>query len=120
LACGPDPFGGVFNASFCLSQNEGISMQLEAFTNFQRMFSVYDGPSYQDSNAYLNIQPTYLTTDGTVKGGALGGCKAGACPIGAQGCNPCATVGFKDSFLSGVRADNLHKLCYLPNAAIGW
>jgi hypothetical protein len=120
LACGPNPFGGAFNPSYCISQDEGISIQLEAFTNFQRMFSVYDGPAYQDSNAFLNIQPTYLTKDGTATGDIFPGCVAGACPVGAPGCNPCATVGFKDSFLSGVRADNLHKLCYLPNAAIGW
>jgi hypothetical protein len=95
-------------------------MQLEAFTNFQRLFSVYDGPAYQDSNAYLNIQPTYLTSDGTKSGSVIGGCKPNTCKSDAPDCNPCANAGFKDSFLPGVRADQLNKLCYLPNAAIGW
>jgi hypothetical protein len=126
LKCGPEPMGGLFNPLYCLDEKEGISMQLEAFNNFQRMFSLYDGPTYQDSNAYLNIQPTYLTSDGTVSGKALDNrhngmaCKPGLCSDTAPDCNPCATVGLKDSFLPGVRADNKNKLCYLPNAAIGW
>ncbi len=121
LECAPPPNGGAFNPLYCLAKDEGISMQLEQFNNFQRMFSVYDGPVYQDSNAFLNIQPTYLTSDGTVTGDLLKGCKPGACvPNKGAICDPCQTVGFKDTFLAGVRADNLHGRCYLPNAAIGW
>ena len=39
--------------------------------SLQRLFSVYDGPTYQDSNAYINIHPTYLTQDGTAKGAVI-------------------------------------------------
>jgi cell migration-inducing and hyaluronan-binding protein len=120
LSCALDPFTGAQNNSYCLSKDGGIAMQLEQFTNFQRLFSVYDGPAYQDSNAYLNIQPTYLTDDGSVTGKALGGCKPDACGKDAKNCNPCANLGFKDASLHGVRADRLHDRCYLPNAAIGW
>jgi hypothetical protein len=116
LKCGPEPNGGLYNPSYCLSQDEGISMQLEAFSNFQRLFSIYDGPAYQDSNAYLNIQPTYLTSDGTITGSLLNN----SCKPEVNNGNPCATVGFKDSFLPGLRADQLNKRCYIPNAAIGW
>jgi cell migration-inducing and hyaluronan-binding protein len=120
LSCVPDPISGGLNFLYCLSMDAGISMQLETFTNFQRMFSVYDGPVYQDSNAYLNIQPTYLTNDGTVTGTARPGCTPNACPESAKDCNPCAAAGFKDGGLFGVRADQLNNRCYLPNAAIGW
>ncbi len=120
LSCGPDPFSGGINNSYCLSTNDGISIQLETFTNFQRLFSVYDGPAYQDSNAYLNIQPTYLTSDGTVKGDALGGCKPNACGENATDCNPCANSGVMSDTNFGVRADQSNNRCYLPNAAIGW
>jgi len=120
LSCAGDPFSGGLNNSYCLSKDDGISMQLETFTNFQRLFSVYDGPAYQDSNAYLNIQPTYLTSDGTVKGTALGGCKPNACPEGATDCNPCAASGVMGSGNFAARADQVNDRCYLPNAAIGW
>jgi cell migration-inducing and hyaluronan-binding protein len=120
LSCGGDPFSGGLNFLYCLSVDDGISMQLETFTNFQRMFSVYDGPAYQDSNAYLNIQPTYLTKDGTVKTDALPGCTPNACGKDAPDCNPCANTGFMDAGLYGVRADQKNNRCYLPNAAIGW
>ncbi len=120
LSCAADPFSGGANNSYCLNEDAGISMQLETFTNFQRLFSVYDGPAYQDSNAYLNIQPTYLTTDGTVKGDPLGGCKPDACPEGATDCNPCGNSGVMGTGNFAARADQLNKRCYLPNAAIGW
>jgi cell migration-inducing and hyaluronan-binding protein len=120
LKCAVDPFSGGFNPSYCMSKDEGIAIQLEAFTNFQRMFSLYDGPAYRDSNAYLNILPTYVTSDGTVKGDIIQGCKPNVCKDTAPDCNPCANVGFKDTFLPGVRADQKNGRCYLPNTAIGW
>jgi hypothetical protein len=116
LKCAPEPNGGLYNASYCMSVDEGIAIQLEAFSNFQRLFSIYDGPSYQDSNAYLNILPTYITKDGTATGAALNP----ACKPDKVNQNPCATSGFKDTFLPGLRADQAKKLCYIPNAAIGW
>jgi cell migration-inducing and hyaluronan-binding protein len=116
MACGAEPNGNLYNPSYCISKDEGIAMQLEAFSNFQRMFSIYDGPAYQDSNAYLDIEPTYLTKDGTATGALLNP----PCKPEKNNGNPCATAGFKDSFLPGLRADQEHKLCYIPNAAIGW
>ena len=38
-------------------RDEGVSFQVSNFGMNQRLFSVYDGPAYQDSNAYLNIKP---------------------------------------------------------------
>ena len=41
--------------NFCLSIDEGVSHPVSNFGMYQRLFSVYDGPAFQDSNAYLNI-----------------------------------------------------------------
>ena len=37
-------------------------MSLDNFGVNQRLFNIYDGPSFQDSNAYLDITPTTLAT----------------------------------------------------------
>jgi cell migration-inducing and hyaluronan-binding protein len=120
LTCAPEPGGAIDNPAFCLpidsdKTSEGVVFLQSNWGVSQRFFSVYDGPTYQDSNAYLNILPTYLTSDGTVKGSLLGSCK----PSTIDG-NPCSNKGFMNSFLPGVKADQLNGRCYLPNAAIGW
>ena len=113
LSCAPDPVSGGNNALYCLSNDEGVSIQLSNFSLAQRFFSVYDGPAYQDSNAYLNIHPTYLTKDGTQTGDAL-------CAPSTLNGNPCVNSGFMNGGLAGILADTLDSKCYLPNAAIGW
>ncbi len=123
LACAPDTNGNV-NNSYCLSQTDGISVQLTNFGGFQRLFSVYDGPTYQDSNAYLNIQPTYLTTDGTVSGKVID-TKTGKCQPSDLDGNPCQYAGFMSAGVAGLKAfkiadDASKNRCFLPNAAIGW
>ncbi len=122
LQCAPD-INGNPNNSYCLSQADGISMQLTNFGGFQRMFSVYDGPTYQDSNAFINIHPTFLTTDGTVTGKVID--KNGKCQPSDLTGNPCQFAGFMNGGVSGLRAyrvsdDAAKNRCYLPNAAIGW
>ncbi len=102
--------------SYCLNKDEGISMQLENFSVGQRLFSIYDGPSYEESNAFLNIHPTYLTDTGTSAGTAL------CMPDKIDG-NPCVNTGYMNGGLNGVRADRLDSKnlkCFLPNAAIAW
>ncbi|MFN8603017.1 MAG: hypothetical protein U0842_21325 [Candidatus Binatia bacterium] len=115
LKCGVDPVSGVNNVSYCLSKDDGVSIQLGSFSASQRFFSVYDGPAYQESNAYLDIHPTYLTTTGTVGGAVIGGCKPDE-----NNPNPCPFSGYMNGGSPGVLADKLHDRCYLPNAAIGW
>jgi hypothetical protein len=46
--------------NYCLSLDEGISMPLSNFRANQPVFSIYDGPSLQDSNAYLHIKRTVI------------------------------------------------------------
>ena len=120
LTCAVDPNSGAYNSLNCLSKDEGVSIQLSNFSDFQRFFSVYDGPAYQDSNAYLNIHPTYLTSDGTVTGKLIEGNPTGNCQPNAGVGDPCVKTGFMNSSVAGLRADQLNQKCYLPNAGIGW
>jgi hypothetical protein len=115
LKCAVDPVSGQNNVSYCLSQDDNVSIQLASFSAGQRFFSVYDGPAYQDSNAYLDIHPTYLTTDGTVTGQVISGCK----PMEGNP-NPCPFAGYMNGGSPGLLADKRNDRCYLPNAAIGW
>ena len=85
----------------CYSKDEGISMPLSSFANFQHFFNIYDGPAYQESNAYLDITKTTISD-----------CPA---PNPNQQCNDSQWMYGK---VLGMRRDNA--TCYLPNAAIGW
>ena len=74
-----------------------MSFPLSNFGTGQRLFSIYDGPAYQDSNIYLDITPT-ACGNGTVTGACMYGTALGLC----------------QQTVSSVVS------CYLPNAAIGW
>ncbi len=118
LTCAPT-IQDTPNNAYCLSQSDQISMQFTAYSDFQRMFSVYDGPAYQDSNAYINIHPTFLTSDGTVTGSPI-------CKPSDTDQNPCQNSGFANAGNLGLLAyrspagDTSKDRCYFPNAAIGW
>lgn len=109
-----DPFagaGGPFNThgglacdtnsgNNCLSRAEGVAFPISNFGTGQRLFNIYDGPAYQESNAYLAIKKTPLT-----------GCDLmnGNCP---QGDYP--------AYGRTLGIPRHGDACYLPNAAIGW
>ena len=97
LECGAGP------NDRCYSKAEGISMPLSNFANFQHLFSIYDGPAYQETNAYLDITKTKIND-----------CLS---PNPNQQCNDSAWMYGK---VLGMRNDNQNQECYLPNAAIGW
>jgi cell migration-inducing and hyaluronan-binding protein len=80
---------------YCLSTDEGISLPVTNWFVNQRLFSIYDGPAFEDTNAYLDIK----TTD---------------CD---QGYNNGCIYG---SGVAGVPKDPDTSRCYLPNAAIAW
>ncbi len=100
--------------NYCLDANDGISFALATFANNQRFFSIYDGPAYEDSNAYLDITRANLPND----------------PI--LGCNPqpstdpspdhnCANSVYSQAGkMLGMPYDSVNNVCYLPNAAIAW
>jgi hypothetical protein len=106
---GPFVLGGLACAdgvtNRCYSKDEGISMPLSNFGNFQRLFSIYDGPAYQESNAYLDIKKTTITD----------------CP-GPNINQQCNSSSWMYGKVTGMRLDKdkLKEPCFLPNAAIGW
>lgn len=78
---------------YCLNKREGVSLPLSNFAVGQRFFNIYDGPSYQDSNAFLDIRAT-------------------ECAGTKDGC----IYGFTTSGVRKARDGS----CYLPNAAVAW
>ncbi len=88
LACD----NGASPSGYCLNAAEGVSFPLVNFFVNQRMFNIYDGPAYQDSNVFLDITPTTCNGDNCIYG----------------------------LLTQGVRRDQATNNCYLPNAAIAW
>lgn len=81
----------------CVVRNSGVSFQKSNWGVNQRFYSIYDGPNYQDSNAYLDIR----TRDCSFDNGCIW---ADTNTIGVR----------KDASKTGNAA------CYAPNAAIAW
>jgi hypothetical protein len=97
----------VNRIDYCESKAEGISMETTPFAVNQRLFSVYDGPAFQDSNGYYNIHST--TLDDCTPGG-----EGGLNCLGSKWMNAHAV-----GVLRGLLPENKTQ-CYLPNAAIAW
>ncbi len=97
---------GAVAGTYCLDRDLGLIMLLGSFGVNQRFFNIYDGPSYQDSNAYVHI----VATD-------LKGCMPN--PDGGT----CEKTNWMYGPVLGVtqrRPQEGQSPCYLPNAAIGW
>jgi len=62
LSCPP-------GSTYCVSKDDGVSFQVDAFSGAQRMISIYDGPSFEDSDAFMDVHTTDV--------GTLGQCKSG-------------------------------------------
>src|SRR5262249_26431233 len=123
LTCGKGNDGGR-NISSCVSIDEGLTFQGSNFGMYQRLFSVYDGPAFQEANAYVNIKARHIDD-----------CKIWTDPANhAGGCDKNAPTshGYTSEWLSG-NALGLPKgyanpdkpkpeeaFCFMPNAAIGW
>ncbi len=100
--------------NWCLSSDQGITYPEDTFANNQRLINIYDGPSYQQRNAFLDIPVSKIGKRTTT-----------TCPPPTQQKNyqycdfqyPAASEG-------GVPADPEgppdSPECYLPNAAIAW
>jgi hypothetical protein len=89
--------------SYCLNKAEGVSLPLTGFFNNQRLENIYDGPSYRDSTAYLDV--------------STAGCPVGDFNTAIDKC----IYGTKQT--AGVLKDetpNAKNPCYVPNAAIAW
>jgi hypothetical protein len=102
----------VLTASYCLSRNQGVSIDLELFSVNQRLFSIYDGPSYQERNAYLDVSDTVIG-------------QGANCVTSGDGVQRnCPSFNWLYGNEIGVPADPnsppANPSCYLPNAAIAW
>lgn len=101
LSCATQTASSAPVGNFCLLANEGVSYPMSNFGINQRLFNIYDGPAYQDSNAYLSIGATKLE-DCTPQN--FGACNASKYLYGRMMAVPKSASGG----------------CYLPNAAIAW
>ena len=68
----------------------------------QRLFNIYDGPAYQDSNAYLDINPVVISD-----------CHPSQSP------QTCLNSKWAGRATLGLPQDD-NGVCYMPNAAIAW
>ncbi|HET7290098.1 MAG TPA: hypothetical protein VFJ67_06620, partial [Thermodesulfobacteriota bacterium] len=98
------------DANHCRSAKEGISIPLDNFAVNQRFFNIYDGPNYQDSNAYLDITETNLSPICQPGG-------ASYCPQLGPGAGMAAWTYTR---VPGIPVNKTKNACVLPNAAIGW
>ena len=106
ISCALAPSGQF--PGYCLDMNQTVAFPPSNFGNNQRFFNIYDGPSYEDSNAYLDIKKTSnLDCDAT---------------SGPNGCNSGNTKWFNARLLGTPRDNTVSGTnnCYLPNAAIAW
>ncbi len=92
---------------FCLSAAQGIVYPIDSFSGNQRLINIYDGPSHQERNAFMDIPTTPL--------GPVSMCS----PNGTE--QYCPAFGY----LYGNRGEfglprDANGTCYLPNAAIAW
>lgn len=85
---------------------EGTVYPLANFSVYQRLYNIYDGPVYQESNAFLDIKRRELTDcDGP---NSLGECPAGNWLYSRT-----------PGIIRGKEGNTTGK-CIFPNAAIGW
>lgn len=106
LEC-PDP-----NQPYCISKADGATYEVDAFSGAQRLISIYDGPSFEDSDAFMDVHTTNI--------GTLGQCKPGVNnPAGS-----CRSLRWMNGYQSGAMqvppGNSAAANCILPNAAIAW
>ncbi len=95
-------------AAICLSRSQGISMPTDNFSNNQRLYNIYDGPVYQQSNVFAHIKKTPVNCSG----GANGLCSKSQYMYGGD-LN-------RGMGIPKAKEDPYNSKCVLPNAAIGW
>ena len=97
---------------FCASMSQGITFENAGFSNSQRLLNIYDGPTFEDSDAFSDIH--------TLNIGTLGKCR----PDGNTSSGQCQSLGWMNAYNSGViqnpGGNLLTNNCILPNAAISW
>ncbi len=99
FTCAKQPSGATAG-NYCLNVAAGVSLPISNFGANQRMFSIYDGPAYEENNAFLDTTETKITD----------------CP--ATGGN-CTASKWMYGQVFGLPKDAKGQ-CYMPNAAIAW
>ncbi len=106
----PDCPAGIL---FCISKSQGIAFENAGFSNSQRMLNIYDGPSFEDSDAFADIH--------TLNIGTLDACRG---PGGNNVSGQCDPLHWMNGETSGVLqsppGNTGTNNCILPNAAISW
>lgn len=92
-------------SDFCLSAKQGITYPFDFFQANQRLVNIYDGPSHQQRNAYLDIPVSEI------------GSSSQCTNDGIQ--QLCPSLGYVYGNQFGDPKD-ANGNCYLPNAAIAW
>ncbi len=102
----------VLTGAYCMKRDQGISIPLEILSVNQRLFSIYDGPAFQERNAYLDTPATKI------------GYGANCVTSGDGVQRNCPSFNWLYGDEIGVPADPAtpptNPVCYLPNAAIAW
>jgi hypothetical protein len=107
---------GANGGSYCISPSQGIAFEGAAFSNSQRLLNIYDGPTFEDSDAFADIH--------TLKIGTVKNCRRPGDDVGNPGV--CNNLGWENAFNSGVlqypagNSTSSTTECVLPNAAISW
>jgi len=104
-------------ASYCRLQDtsadnrdEGVVIPIDNFSVYQRLYNIYDGPVYQESNAFLHI-----------KKAPIGGCDPNLDKNVVPGtCNNNQYLYWRAQGIPRAKEDPYQGRCILPNAAIGW
>ena len=90
--------------NYCAFAHGGVTLELPIFPG-QKLLNIYDGPSHQDSNAYLDINVSEPNNCSIKSGGE---CFSSADPLAWK-------VGVLQN-----KTDSDALSCYIPNAAIAW
>lgn len=98
---------------YCISPANDATFEIDSFSGAQRLISIYDGPSFEDSDAFMDVHTTDIGTLGQCKPGTTGN-PAGSC-INLKWLN-----GTQSGAMLVPPVNSANSQCVLPNAAIAW
>ena len=107
--------GGSTPANYCRvldghGKDEGIVIPIDNFSVYQRLYNIYDGPVYQEANAFLNIKKREVT-----------GCDNHTQEYPAGECRGETNfLYYQANGIPRATEDPFKGECIMPNAAIGW
>jgi hypothetical protein len=89
-----------------IMSGEGVVIPIDNFAVYQRLYNIYDGPVYQESNAFLHIKKAAIT-----------GCDDPKIPGDCDGTN---NLYRRAQGIPRAKEAPYKGQCIQPNAAIGW